>query len=241
MKISAVLLPILRGPMTPLPSRSLTGQRGVARAMLPRLAPLRLFTSPSLPKRASNQLRNEMITAPLVRLVDPESGQLAGPFSPADILAKVNQRHFALVQVTAGNMEGDSDSWTLEQLPVCRLIDRHDEYQKMREAKKRPTPQTKEMQISWVIAPPDLGVKINKVHQYLKKGHKVMITMSGKRGSRRAAPGTAEYSRRTGVFDSVVNAACTCDGQVIGIIKDPPNWRFQRSQVDIVIIPHNPQ
>lgn len=181
-----------------------------------------------------------MILAPLVRLVDPESGQLAGPFSPADILAKVNQRHFALVQVTAGNMDGNSDSWTLEQLPVCRLIDRHDEYQKMREAKKRPNPQTKEMQLSWVIAEKDLSVKISKVHQYLKKGHKVIITLSGKRGHRRAPIGTAEYSRRTEVFNKVANMACTCDGQVIGMIKDPPNWRFKRSQVDIVIIPQNP-
>ena len=242
MKTFAALSLILRGPMTRLPSRLLIGPPGVAKATMaprvPTVAPLRFYSTPQLSNAETHQLRNETITAPLVRLVDPVTGQLNGPFSPADILAKVNQREYVLVQVTSGDL-GTEKEWTVEQLPICRLVSKHEEYQKLRNAKKRPKTSTKEMQFSWVVGEHDMMHKVTKVHQELERGHKVHVSIVGKRGYRRARPGTTEYSRRTEVFDRIINETCSRDGRVVGIVHNPPKWHFQRSQVEYVVEPHN--
>ena len=55
--------------------------------------------------------------------------------------------------------------WTVEQLPICRLVSKSEEYQKQRNAKKRPKSSTKEMQFSWVVGEHDMMHKVSKVHQ----------------------------------------------------------------------------
>jgi len=79
-----------------------------------------------------------------------------------------HQRGYDLVQV--------SQSFP----PVCRLVD-FGKYKYELEKKERKTKhkslEMKEMRMKLAIEPHDLGIKKNKINQFLGKGHKVKVTV----------------------------------------------------------------
>ena len=110
MKSFALLSPTLRGRMTPLRAKWPTGPLGAATLPFHTAAP-----RAANDKSAQDKLVDERITAPLIQLVDPTSGQLHGPFKPQDILAKIDRKAYLLMQVTKGCLlytsDAADDSW----------------------------------------------------------------------------------------------------------------------------------
>ncbi|KAI3482194.1 hypothetical protein L1887_55164 [Cichorium endivia] len=102
---------------------------------------------PSVPE---GPLRDEKISdaSEYVRLVDPKSGSLAGPFHTRTILAKLDRTKFFLQQVAPPQPDratiqynpqaaGAVDVSALVQFPICKLIDKKDEFDKQRAIKRR--------------------------------------------------------------------------------------------------------
>lgn len=97
-------------------------------------------------------LKNEGIRARFVRLVDPATKGLAGPFNRRHLLNKLDLDNFYLQQVTAASTSDDVVEWDeddppkdgfdvvqLKQFPICKIINKKEELQRQvarRAAKK---------------------------------------------------------------------------------------------------------
>ncbi|SHO78563.1 Uncharacterized protein MSYG_2910 [Malassezia sympodialis ATCC 42132] len=219
-----------RGPTTRLPARLLTGLRG---------AGLRTFHSTLL--RASDKnlkLRDEDIRAPLVRLVDPASGQLQGPFQPSDILAKIDRKAYALLQVTEAPAEArDRAEWHISELPICRLISKRQAYQKEREKKKAPprAAPPKVLQLSWNVTENDLTHKVARARKDLERGARLRTVIVSKKGTPRVLPGSQEDERRIGLVDTLLRDLCAphadSDADIARVVQGP-TWKNGRSLVE---------
>jgi len=192
------------------------------------------------------QLRDEGIRAPLIRLVDPTTNQLAGPYKPADILSKIDRREYVLQQVAAGAANTDQGSWTLDQLPVCKLISKREEYQRQREGKRRaqanadskPAP-PKDLQLTWSVSEHDLTHKLAKARKELERGHKVRVVVISKKGTRRALPGSDEEARRIDLIKQLEHELCKpAEGEkdTARVVRGP-EWRNQMSMVEVYLEP----
>ncbi|WFD31796.1 hypothetical protein MSPP1_002835 [Malassezia sp. CBS 17886] len=196
------------------------------------------------PAKEAAQLRDEAITAPLIRLVDPDSGKLAGPYDPRDIVQKIDRSAYALVQVATGAVDSARASWKLDDLPVCRLLSRREEYQKQRDAKKRRAqPQNAPLKIirmSWHVSGHDRLHKVGKVRQELEHGSRVRVEIKTKSGRPKVPYGRDEYARRTELVEIVESEVCASpDGTdaALARLARPPEWRFSKKFVDLYFDP----
>ena len=121
-------------------------------------------------KTISENLINEQITAPEVRLIGEEGEQL-GIVSISEALAKADDAGVDLVLIAP-----------TAQPPVCKIIDygkfRYEAARKEKDAKKKQKViEVKEVRLSPNIDDNDLNTKISSARKFLEKGNKVKVTL----------------------------------------------------------------
>ncbi|MBE0477848.1 translation initiation factor IF-3 [Candidatus Aerophobetes bacterium] len=113
---------------------------------------------------------NEGIRAKKVRLIDAE-GQQMGILSTEEALKVAQNAGLDLVEVAPQ-----------ANPPVCRLLDYGKfkyqlEKKRKKSRKKRTSDALKEIRLSYQIGEHDLQVKLRKVQQFLKEGHRVKLSI----------------------------------------------------------------
>lgn len=114
------------------------------------------------------QLKNEQIDLPLVRLVGPNSEQL-GIISSSEALQKAQEFKLDLVLIAPD-----------AKPPVCKIMDygkfRFDNLKKLKDQRKnQKQAKLKEMSLSMTIDDHDLQTKANQVMKFLSNGDKVKV------------------------------------------------------------------
>lgn len=166
-------------------------------------------SSSSEPPTPKGPIRDESIlhTSEYVRLVDPVTGSLAGPFNTKQILTKLDRTKFFLQQVAPAQpsqltVHYDPSSPTpidpavLVQYPICKLIDKKEEFDRLRHSKRKPSDSTtsttsssKEVQLTWSVSPNDLAHKLGKAKKELLKGARINVVVTTKAGGRKYIKG----------------------------------------------------
>jgi len=118
--------------------------------------------------------RNKEIKFRIVRLVNPETGQL-DPFTElSDIIAKIDHKREWVELVTE------------KPEPVVKIIKDKDVYRKQQalEDRKRERRQReeKEVQLTWGITPGDEEHKLQKVREELERGNRINLVYASKKG-----------------------------------------------------------
>ncbi|HDN84180.1 MAG TPA: translation initiation factor IF-3 [Candidatus Aerophobetes bacterium] len=113
---------------------------------------------------------NEEIRARKVRLIDAQGRQM-GIFSREQALEIARKEELDLVEVAPQ-----------ANPPVCRLLDygkfKYQLDKKRRKNRKKQTSDTlKEIRLSYKIGDHDLQIKVKKVQQFLKEGHRVKLSI----------------------------------------------------------------
>ncbi len=107
-----------------------------------------------------------------MRVIDSEGTQL-GILTKAEAMAKAKEQELDLVEI-ASNADP----------PVARIVDfqklRYEDNKKERSAKKGEVSTLKELWFSPRIAAHDLQVRLDKIEEFLKEGHKVKLTIKFK-------------------------------------------------------------
>jgi len=121
-------------------------------------------------KNTQQQLINEQIRVPQVRLIDMDGSQ-CGIVNTRDALLKAYDKGLDLVL-----MAGSSAP------PVCRIMDfgkyRFEREKKEKEMRKRQVIiELKEIKFSCRIDTHDFNTKIGHAHRFLKEGNKVKVTI----------------------------------------------------------------
>lgn len=130
----------------------------------------RLFFIYTEDKTISEQLINEEIKAPEVRLIGEDGGQL-GVVPIAEALQKAEEASLDLVLIAP-----------TAQPPVCKIIDygkfRYEAARKEKDAKKKQkTVEVKEVRLSPNIDENDLNTKVGSARKFLEKGNKVKVSL----------------------------------------------------------------
>lgn len=113
---------------------------------------------------------NFSVTAPSVRLID-ETGKQVGIVTREEALRKAQELEVDLVEVAAS-----------ANPPVCRLIDfKKFQYLESRkhkeERKKNKEVELKEVRMGPFVAQRDLEVRLGRIREFLKEGHRVKVTI----------------------------------------------------------------
>lgn len=181
--------------------------------------------APSSAKRSGPSVfRDERIRAPRVRLVDPQTNELmAGALDTRQLLSSIDRKRFSLVQVSAGSrasrttaddgmQEGQEGAQTndatsngndgqgrdganLDDLPIVKLVDKKEEYDRQRTAKKQKqqgggagkseASLHKEVLLTWSSTMHDVRHKLHTVRNNLLKrgpGATCTVVISTKKG-----------------------------------------------------------
>jgi len=128
----------------------------------------------------NQQLLNEEINLPKVRLIGPNNEQL-GIFSSREALLKAQELNLDLVLMSPN-----------AEPPVCKIIDygkfKFDQAKKLKEQRKaQKTVDIKEIQLSMTIEKHDIDVKAKHAQRFLSDGDKVKVTIR-MRGRQQARP-----------------------------------------------------
>ncbi|EPQ31562.1 uncharacterized protein PFL1_00895 [Pseudozyma flocculosa PF-1] len=200
-----------------------------------------------LPPR-KGPLRDEEIArrAKHVRLVDPKTGSLAGPFPVLEILAKLDRSRYRIEQVVAAVRPADDASppppppppgdstrtvAEMKEYPICKLIDKKEDFNRQRDLKRKQkaneasSPSAagqKEVQLTWTVAGNDLSHKLSKARKELLKGSRINVVITAKSGSKRYVLGrdAAEDEKRASLLRSVEDFLC--DGEELDQAADAP-------------------
>ncbi|SPO29380.1 uncharacterized protein UTRI_04891_B [Ustilago trichophora] len=220
-------------------------------ALSPRHLPTRNLTSTShrlLPNASSSSappapiskgpIRDESILekSTHVRLVDPKSGALAGPFHTKTILTKLDRSKFFLQQVAPPQPSRATVSYdpdfppsnvdvsALVQFPICKLIDKKEEFDKARNAKRKSSSESsttasapsgaagsKEVQLTWSVSPNDLSHKLSKARKEMIKGARINVIVTTKSGGRKYIKGfnAKEDARREELLVEIERFLCS--------------------------------
>lgn len=118
----------------------------------------------------------------------PDTWQPPEPPAPRalkDVLAGLDRKTHSLqaVQIPDANPRR-SLRW-----PVCRILNKKDEYMKQQSEKEQQRKQKlaskmKEMEINWALAPHDLEHKMKSLRGFLAKGYKVQVLLMKKQGAK---------------------------------------------------------
>ena len=127
-----------------------------------------------------NQLLNEEINLPKVRLIGSNNEQL-GIMSSKEALAIAEEQNLDLVLMSPN-----------AEPPVCKIIDygkfKFDQAKKLKEQRKaQKTVEIKEIQLSMTIEKHDIDVKAKHAQKFLSAGDKVKVTIRMK-GRQQARP-----------------------------------------------------
>ncbi|MBR4003704.1 MAG: translation initiation factor IF-3 [Clostridia bacterium] len=127
-----------------------------------------------------NQLLNEEINLPKVRLIGTNNEQL-GIMSSKEALAIAEEQNLDLVLMSPN-----------AEPPVCKIIDygkfKFDQAKKLKEQRKaQKTVEIKEIQLSMTIEKHDIDVKAKHAQKFLSNGDKVKVTIRMK-GRQQARP-----------------------------------------------------
>ena len=222
--------------------------RPISTSRIVSVAPAGSSTSSSAPAPPKGPIRDENILASseYVRLVDPKSGALAGPFHTKTILSKLDRSKFFLQQVappqpsratveydpTSSPGSAPVDVATLVQFPICKLIDKKEEFDKQRNLKRnksasassstsadgtasQPTPSggggSKEVQLTWSVSPNDLGHKLSKAKKEMLRGARINVVVTTKSGGRKYIKGLdpKEDERREQLLNQIEAFLCS--------------------------------
>jgi translation initiation factor IF-3 len=113
---------------------------------------------------------NDAITAPTVRVVDPD-GEMLGVMTPAEAIVKAEGFGLDLVEVSP-----NADP------PVCKILDYgkfkyEDQKRKAEARKKQKTIDVKEIKMRPGIEEHDYDVKMRAMRRFLDEGDKVKVTL----------------------------------------------------------------
>lgn len=146
--------------------------------------------------------RDDEIKAWSVYLVKEDGGLEDGTRNTYEILSSIDRKTQSLVVVSQGEEEGD--------VPICKIVDK----KAMREAEKaralaarRSTITTKTIELNWAIGGNDLAHRMQRVKDFLEKGHRVEVVMAVKRKGKKA---TEEEARE--LTEKVRKAIGECEG-----------------------------
>ena len=186
-------------------------------------------TPPPERKAAPRDLRDEDLArrSSHVRLVDPKSGSLAGPFRTLDILARLDRTRYRLQQVVAaqkdaGPTDPDAPLSEQNQYPICKLIDKKEEFDKQRALKKAKAASaesvaasaigsvSKEVQLTWSVSPNDLSHKLSKARKELVRGARINVVVTTKAGGKKYIKGfiPEEDERRLQLLRNIESYLC---------------------------------
>ncbi|CBQ68677.1 conserved hypothetical protein [Sporisorium reilianum SRZ2] len=168
------------------------------------------FSASSSTSSSSNRSpRDEAIirTSEFVRLVDPKTGSLAGPFNTRQILAKLDRTKFYLQQAAPAQPSratvaydpasppASVDPAVLVQFAICRLVDKKEEFDRARNLKRKPdsapaaSSSSKEVQLTWSVTPNDLAHKLGKAKKEMLRGARINVVVTTKPGGRKYVKG----------------------------------------------------
>ncbi|KAN0061410.1 hypothetical protein ACQY0O_006257 [Thecaphora frezii] len=177
-------------------------------------------------------LRDEEIaqTTTQIRLVDPKSGSLAGPFNVNEILARVDRTRFRLEQVVPASDRPPRPSdpanpltvAEMLQYPICKLIDKKEDFDRQRalkrkakanEASSSSAASQKEVQLTWSVSGNDLSHKLSKAKKELIKGARINAVITTKSGGKKYIRGKdpAEDEKRDRLLRDVEEFLCSAD------------------------------
>ncbi|KAI1406553.1 hypothetical protein F4819DRAFT_162037 [Hypoxylon fuscum] len=164
-----------------------------------------LTTTPALRRihAFKGKVTNAKIPYQWVRIASPPpDNTLSPPQRTSAVLASLNPKTHTLVMVAAPpppatDEDGDGPPVATAQAPaaIARIIDNAAAAAASAEAERgarRKAVDTKELELSWSIAPHDLGHKLRRLRAFLEKGLSVEVMLAKKRGGRTAARDEAE-------------------------------------------------
>ncbi|GAA5877932.1 hypothetical protein JCM8547_007084 [Rhodosporidiobolus lusitaniae] len=142
------------------------------------------------PKRAAKGvIRDEDIPHRTVVLVDPTSGGLLPPSTIPSLLASLDRTRFCIQLADPSH-----------DPPICRLVDKKQEYDKAREKKTKEAEKAKqpvnaasspprEVHFTWGVSAHDLDHKLKKGKEFLEKGGRLLVYLTDKSGTKIRASG----------------------------------------------------
>lgn len=188
-----------------------------------------------------------------VRLVDPKSGSLAGPFNAKEILSKLDRTKFWIQQVVPGDPDratveydptappASVDIAELAQFPICKLIDKKEEFDKQRALKRKASSSesapssaagtSKEVQLTFTVSPNDLEHKLRQAKKEMIRGARINLVVANKSGGRRYKLGVdpKEDQRRQELLQQIENVLCSAeDGDQQPIARRLQDVTWQR-------------
>ena len=157
--------------------------------------------------------RDDEIKSWSVSLVN-EDGKLEEPRSTQDILSTLDRKIQSLVVVAAGEPGVP---------PICKIMDRKAmrDAEKAQQKKARSTAvTTKTIELNWAIDGNDLKHRLERIREFLGKGHRVEVLMAAKRKGRKATEeeGKKLLERIRGVIEEVEGAreSKPMEGKMLG-------------------------
>lgn len=147
------------------------------------------------------------------------------PRALKDVLAGLDRKTESLQVV--GMPDSNGRSWL--RWPVCRIVNKKDEYVKQQQEKEqqkklKAASKVKELEINWALAPHDLEHKMKSLRGFLAKGLKVQVLLMKKQGAKVRA--TKEDAER--VIQKIEEATAEVkgsseykkrDGSLLGTMK----------------------
>lgn len=144
-------------------------------------------------KAAGNRLprnRELVLKYPLIVMRDKEN-KLSAPIAPQEVLAGLELSNFTLQSVALPDPRNER----APPYPVCLVIDKKAEQEKkaaLKQAARKKSVQSKEMELNWAIDPHDLEHRMRQLKAFLEKGFRVQIMLATKRRKRVASKEAAE-------------------------------------------------
>ncbi|GJN88992.1 hypothetical protein Rhopal_001963-T1 [Rhodotorula paludigena] len=133
--------------------------------------------------KGSRVVKDEDIPHEVVVLVDPASKSLLPPSTLSSLLASLDRTRFAIQLVDAAH-----------DPPICRILDKKEQYERERERKVRAQERAKEgtgavptagppkeVHLTWGVSAHDLEHKLKKGREILTKGGRVLVCLADKK------------------------------------------------------------
>ncbi len=176
-------------PLSPFPTKSRSiFQRNYA-----------FFTAPASPQTEGVKWslpRDEEIISRYIHVVD-ENGKLTEPLLTSKVRTSINRKTHTLVTVAMPPpVRHDDDDgeevWEDDgqpRIPICRILSKQAlrEHEKAAQKQKRdPSKLVKTLELNWAIDGHDLGHRLDRLKDFLSKGHRVEVVMASKKKGRKA-------------------------------------------------------
>lgn len=129
-------------------------------------------------------------------IIDPQTGRPSDTVQRDDVLSRLDLKVERLVQLAPGinlKRDGEEENWI--PIPVCKVVNKRDEYTQQRQRKENTkekrkisaaTHSIKTIELNWAIDGNDLGHRLEKVKQFLGEGRKVEVVLAAKKRGRKA-------------------------------------------------------